>query len=80
MVCFRTKSRDSAVDIVTSLQLDNRGTIVDSRQSQEISFLFEESTPVLVPIQPSVQRVLGIISAWAQQLVRVAEQLHIVPT
>jgi len=80
MVCFRTKRRDSAVDIVTSLRRDNGGTIVDCRQRQEISFLFEQSTQVLVPIQPSVQRVLGIISAGLQRLVRVSEQLHLVPT
>lgn len=80
MVCSRTKSRNSAVDIVTSLLRDNGGTIVDCRQRQEISFLFEDSTQVLVPIQPSVQRVLGIISAGLQRLVRVPEQINLVST
>jgi hypothetical protein len=80
MVCFRTKSRDSAVGIVTSLRLDNRGTIVRLPTEARNFSLSEESTPVLVPIQPSLQRVLGIISAGVQRLVRAAEQLHLVST
>jgi hypothetical protein len=53
--------RDSSVSTVTKLRAGRPG--FDSRQGQKILFV-TASRPVLVPIQPSIQWVLGFFPRW----------------
>jgi hypothetical protein len=58
------RSRGSSVSIVTDYGLDDRG--FDPRQRQRIFLLAPASRPALVPTQPPVQWVPGVLSPWGK--------------